>query len=282
MKRAILLCCFLFFNNLQGECATTLFPPLKPMLANPIQECGNTITSLADPFAGTSAKMPQPDIGEIEKSLFGRTYANQNITSRLSRIEKTLFSTTYPNANQTQRIDNIISNFNQMNKYPNISKNSLSKMEMQVFNECFALNNAQRRIERLEEEVFGAVQSGDFDSRYEALKMATKSLKKNTNILSNNDPFNSSGFSNMAPKSGWKGIASSMSGGMLGGSMTGFTPPISPFYNNYSGYNNSNNNLYPYRSGYNTQRGYRTNNGGYGYREDFTDYGCGTGVTILD
>lgn len=273
MKRVLLLCCFLFLNNNQGECAATLFNPLRQIHTNPIQDCRNSITNLADPYCKNSNTARQPDIIQIEKALFGRSYEKQNISSRLSRIEKSLFSTTYTNANQAQRIDNIISNFNQMKEYPNITKNVLTKMEKQVFNESFPLNNTKRRIERLEEEVFGAVQSGEINSRYEALKMATKSIR-NDNNNGNTDPFYSSNSSYTQPKTKWQGLASSINGGMSG-YMTGFTPQITPFYNNYR--NNCYN--YPYRSGYGNQTGYQSN---HGYYNGFSDYSSGTGVTILD
>lgn len=284
MKRTLILCLVLIMGRNAGECATTFFPPLQP--ANTISQMGRGITSLADPFASTP-DLNYPEISRIEQTLFGRAFPTQNITIRLSRIEKSLFTTTYPSSTNTQRIDNIISNFNQMNKYPNISRNELSRLESRVFNQAFPQSNAQNRIERLEQQVFGAVQSGELDSRYEALKIAAKTYNPNAIYAPNN----------IIPSNrGWKGVVSGlgnsllggnmMGGTMLGGTMTGFTPPINP-YNTYDNvytngnnrYNNYNSYANPYSPGYGMYKGYRSN---HGYYDGFQDYSSGAGVTILD
>lgn len=278
MNRAlILLCLVLFINETPGMCATTVFPPLQPINgANEIQDYSNSITSLPDQFVKPT-NADYPNITQIENSLFGKAYTHQNISTRLSRIEKSLFTTTYPSATTAQRIDNIISNFNQINKYPNISKNELSRIESKILKQTFPQNSAQRRIERLEQQVLGAVQTGDLNSRLETLKIAAKNSDKA-------DQFPPNTFTN----SGWKG---NLANGLLGGSgaMTGFTPPINPYYgnyNNYSGYNNNYgvNSLNPYSSGYGMYRGSGVNRGlgGYSYNENFSNCGSGTGVTILD
>lgn len=303
MKRTLILCLFLAMSETAGICATTFFPPLQPL--QPVQQVGgnnlaqnnnNSITSLPDPFVSpantpNTPNVNNPDISQIEQSLFGQSYVKQNISVRLSRIEKSLFTTTYPNSSVAQRIDNIISNFNQINKYPNISKNTLSKIESQVFSQNFPQNSAERRVERLEQQVFGAVQSGDLESRYEAVKMAAKSYSRNKR---NNDQY----FPNDMPQSGWKGLANNLGGAFFGGSMTGFTPPINPYNNYNNGYNNyssSYSNPDPYNSNFPSSytnsyanayqpgcgmyRGVRTN---HGYSDSFQNYSSGTGVTILD
>lgn len=274
MKRALILSLFLAATVQPVFCETTFFPPLQPVnQTNAIQDYGNSITSVPDPFVGNSAPNYN-DINRIEQSLFGRTYDNQNINLRLGRIEKSLFTTTYPSAPAAQRIDNIISNFNQMNKYPNISQNALTKMETKVFGQNFPQNNQQKRIERLEQKIFGAVQSGDMDSRYEALKIAMNTYNKN--IANGNYQMNY----NNAPQKGWRGVTNALGGNFMGGTMTGFTPPITPYYgNNMGAYGN------PFAGlGSGFYRGYGSNNGlgGYRYMDQYSNYGSGTGVTILD
>lgn len=226
MKRALILCLFLFMAEVPVFCDPTVFPPLRPMSdANGINNyTSNNITSVPDQFT-TPVNTNYTDITKIEQTLFGQTYENQNISIRLSRIEKNLFSKTYQNSNPTQRIDNIISNYKQINTYPNISKNVLSKIERQVFNQSFDKSNPKLRIERLESQLLGAVQSGDLDARYETIKLAAKAYNKNKGD-----------FSDMDTNTGWKGLSSTFGNSMFGGgTMTGFTPPISPVY---SGYNN--------------------------------------------
>lgn len=272
MRRFLILGLFFLMSGLVGNCSTTFFPPLLPVNQNEAAEqYENSITTVPDTFAKPQ-NTNYSDISQIEQTLFGQTYENQNISSRLSRIEKSLFSRTYQGASNAQRIDNIISNFNQINKYPNISKNELSRLESRIFNQSFSSNDPQRRIERLEQQVFGAVQNGDLDSRYEAIRMASKTYLRNNNF--NNYPQN-------LRQTGWKGVTNNLGNAILGGSMTGFTPPINPY--NY-GYNNSYNNYTnPYGS-YGNYRGYRANRGlgGFGYNDLFGGFTNGTGVTILD
>lgn len=276
MKRTLILCLFLVLSETSGICATTFFPPLQPLGNNSMQDYNNSITSVPDPFA-RPVNSSYPDVSRIEQSLFGRTFENENISLRLSRIEKSMFSTTYSGSSDSQRIDNIISNFNQINKYPNISQNELSRLESRIFSQNFAQDNPQRRIERLEQQLFGAIQSGSLISRYEAIKMAAKSYNRN-------NLYNSGGIM----QGGWKGLAANLGSSMLGGTMTGFTPPINPYSNYNYGANGLNNyyNTYanPYSGNSGIYRGMRTNRGlgGYSYHDCFNDFGTGTGVSILD
>lgn len=269
MKRALVLCLFLLVNGTCVKAAATFFPPLRPAgEVNPVQDINSSITSAADPFAGNS-DLNYSALNRIEQAMFGRVYAGLNITTRLSKIEKSLFNATYPSAPTNQRIDNIISNFNQINKYPNISRNGLSKLENKIFNQDFSQNSAQRRIERLEQQVFGAEQSGNLTTRYENLVVAVKYY--NTNPTNNYYP-------NSVASSGLRGMMNNMGNSMIGGSMTGMTPPMGPSYN---GYNDPFSSLNP---GGGIYRGYGVNNGlrGYRYQDDFENFGTGTGVKILD
>jgi len=293
MRRALILCLFLMLGQMSGNCATPFFAPLQPMNGAAVNSYGNNLANATTPYT-TQNSENYPDINKVENSIFGRTYANQNISERLSRIEKSLFTTSYPNASSAQRIDNIILNLNQINKYPNISRNELTKLEKKVLNQTYPQNSAERRIERLEQQLLGASQSGDMEARYETIKIAAKNY--NPNIASNDAIDN---FPMTPQRGGWRGITQALGGSMFGGSMTGFTPPIMPFnnnnytngygnnnYNNYSSnaYSNQNANSYTnpynaYPSGYGMYRGNRTN---HGYQDNYQSYGSGTGVTILD
>lgn len=267
MKRALIICMILVLSETAGYCDVTFLPPLQSINQNnSMQDYNNNITTLPDPFAKQNIANKQ-NLNSIEQSLYGRIFSMQNISIRLSRIEKTLFNKTYPNASEIQRLDNIISNYNQINKYPNISSNVLSRIESQVFNQRFPQYSPQRRIESLEQEMFGAVQSGDLSARYETLKIAAKNYRANN--YTNCNP-------NAIGQTGWKGIASAIGSSLLGGTMTGFTPQIDPYCNPddvYSSYMNT----YPNSSG--IYRGYRSN---HGYRDDYQNYGSSSKVTILD
>jgi len=270
MRRALILCLFLAMSQSIGFCASnSFFPPLQPLksteIGKPVQT-NNDITNLPDQFTNPASQNFQ-DISQIEQKLFGRNFVNQDIATRLSRIEKSLFAKTYSNSPYAQRVDNIISNFNQLNKLPNVSTVELSRLEYKLFKQNFPQVSPQQRIEKLEQQMFGAVQSGDYKSRYEALRMASKAYNK-----APKDPF--------AQKPGWTSLLGGNSG-----YMTGFTPPINP-YNSYNSYNSYQQD--PYMSNYQPRSGiYRGSSvdrglGGYSYNESFSDYGSGMGVTILD
>lgn len=279
MKRALIMCLLLFICQASGNCATSPFPllpplqPLKPLSGdNEVKNYTSNVTELPDPYAEKRSENPDVNylrINQVEKSLYGRTYNNQDITQRLARIEKSLFSKTYSNLPLVQRMDNIISNFNQVNQYPNISTNVLSRMETKVLSRTYVQSTTENRIERLEQKLFGAIQSGDIDARYEALRTAVNNYAPN-NIYPNI-------VQNGVPGRRFKGLTSSLGNSMWGGTMTGYTPPIDPLYgdnycDSYNAYTGLNN-------GYGMYQGNRTN---HGYSDHFQSYGGGAGVTILD
>lgn len=288
MQRLLILSLILAFSAQAGFCESIMFPPLQKAgdsniqsYTNNMPNCTNSITSLPDQFVKpTNTKVGELD--KIEMTLFGKSFSAQNTSKRLARIEQKLFAQNYSTASDDQRIDNIISNFNQMNKYPNISSGTLTKIERQVLNQTFEQNGAKRRIERLEEQMFGAVQSGDLTARYDAVKMAAQNYK-NRNLADTDNYFN--------PKAN---LRRGLSFGFGNGRMTGFTPNLNPFNNNTtscddfdSGYynpamynRNSYSNNYNPSSNYNYgssmgPRGFRTYNG-------TSSFGSGAGVTILD
>lgn len=150
-------------------------------------------------------------LAEIEQKLFGKIYSAKSLDNRLTRIEKRIFSESFNHLSNAQRLDNIINNFQKHQNNINISK--LSKLEKKIFGQEFILNNSEDRIERLEQKVFGAVQSGDLNTRIKTLEIASKN---NTNNLDEND-------------SKWSFIG----GNSMQGFPTGITPSISPYYNNY-------------------------------------------------
>lgn len=276
MKRALLIACLFLLISESSANSVPFFPPLQPIdRSAAVQDCNNNITSAPDPFV-TPSSFNLSALSRIEQSLFGRSFVSQNVSSRLSRIEKTLFNTTYPNSSAAQRIDNVISNFNQLNKYPNISKNTLSKIENKVFSQTFPQNSPDRRIERLEQQMFGAVQSGDITSRYQNLITASKKFNPDT-VINSYYPMPAGG-----PK--LRNVLGNLGNTMLGGSMTGFTPPIDPYGYGPNGNYSCNNPLAGLNSGGGIYRGSRVNNGlnGYSYNDSFSDFGTGTGVHILD
>lgn len=233
MKKAVIICLFFLLGGKSADCATTYFPPLQPLRGmNEAPSYNRNSQGSADSFATPSA-LDYPNIMKLERSLFGRT---------------------------------------------------------------FAQNNTQNRIERLEEQLFGAVQNGDIKSRYEAIQLAANAVRQNNYYYSN------------TKNNSLRGLAANIGSALLGGSMTGFTPQINPFYNNYS-YNNvyanpnrynyanpsmrayANPNTMPYSNPYTTNaypsnygisQGITTRGPGYSYYNGTSNVGTGMGVTILD
>lgn len=327
MKRALVLCLFLAASANMGMCSSAYFPPLQPLDGTksfttitppPTQNYNSSgITGLTDANPknaySQNAAVHYPKVDKIERALYGQIYAAQDITVRLARIEMSMFSTTYPASPLIQRVDNIVANFNQINQHKNISMNALSSMESKVFHQKYPQDTAQNRVERLEQQIFGAVQDGDITARYETLKTATTNY--NANQYAQNPYQNPFGpgdpFAQTANNQGrMKGVLGNLGNMLLGGggAMTGFTPSIDPLYNSYNGnngynsyngnngyngnnlyngyngnsngYNNYNNNAnLSSPNGYGLYNGNRTN---HGYSDIFKSYGTGSRVTILD
>lgn len=276
MKRAIIIFLLLLFGEMQGRCDADFYPAEQPISSDmqnyddqnqqdSSMEQNNSFNNFGN--YNNVNNTSNTNLSKIEYTLFGRSYENQNISMRLGRIEKSLFSKTYPNQSYDQRIDNIISNFNQINKMPNISKNDLNRLEAKAFNQNFTQLAPEQRVERLEEKIFGAAQSGDLKTRINNLKLATKF--NNGQSVNNLNPM---------MKTGWRGIAAGLGNAFSGGTMTGFTPPIGSTYDNY-GYS-------PYSGfgagGYGTNGGYSNGPGMRREYNGFSNFGTGMGVKILN
>lgn len=263
MRRTVILFIIYLLSADFVWCDVTFFPPLQPFGTN-----ANTPAALRNYNQANNADYQK--ITQIENSLYGKNFAYQDILIRLSRIEKNIFNKTYPSLPLSQRVDNIVANYNQSVEYPNISKNTLSKMEMKIFGRNFNGEPQETRIKRLEQQMLGAVQSGNITTRYETLK--TLAGNYNSNQYSPNYYSNSLS----GTQGGWKGILGSLGGMLLGGNgvMTGFTPSIDSYYTApYNSY------ISPGNPGWGYYNGYRTNSG---YYDRFNNYGSQTRVTVLD
>ena len=157
----------------------------------------------------------------------------------------------YNNAYPRRRI------FNNNRYYTMSSLSDLGALEKYTLNRNYSRESDLQRLERLEMQAFGAIQSGDINSRYDNVRSA---------ILSR-------------PKQNYKTSFWQNVGNFFGGQLTGFTPSLDndPFFSNSSfastpyptTYGNSNITQFsgPFGSGY------RLNNYG---------TGSGCGVKILD
>ncbi len=190
-----------------------------------------------------------------ERTILGRTYEHQDADIRLSRLERAVFNRIHPHLSYDQRLDNLILNASN-NSTIGIPQNNLSKMEQRVLNRTFGMDTTKNRIERLEENMFGAVQSGDLVARYETLNRASTSYKAPV-------------VYNTQPSTGWRRTVGNM---IMGGTVTGMTPPLHAGMDPYSDFID---NRAPGGRAH-----YHTGNRGWGYGGQ--SIGTRTGVTILD
>ena len=130
----------------------------------------------------------------------------------------------------------------------------MSELEKYTLNRTYQNDTLMRRLQRLEMETFGAVQDGDYYTRYNAVQSAIYSR----------------------PKQNYKKTLLRNIGDYFAGQMTGFTPQIQ----NYTTPNNSYS-YYPSTFGNTYETGYSNP---WGQRYQYNNYGTGSssGIQILD
>ncbi|MCQ2739606.1 MAG: hypothetical protein MJ237_05190 [bacterium] len=157
-----------------------------------------------------------------------------------------------------------VGHINKRHEYlPKIPNENLSALEKYSLNRTYPKENTLRRLERLENNAFGAVQYGDILNRYRNVESAL--LSRPTNY----GQYKRSALGTLAD--------------YFGGRLTGYTPQInqnsafSPYsYNNYGS-------IYPSQN-YGTQRIDQFSNGifGGGYSIRNQAFGNGSSIRILD
>lgn len=240
MKKVFLILCIIIFPL--KACAVDYekdgFPPLKPE-QNSVKTLGKK----------ASNKLNYAKITQAEKTILGQTYENQNIDVRLNRLERTVFNRTYPNMSYEQRMNNIIVNYknNKFTENSSMAK-KLGKMENKVFNRKFSEDTTENRISRLEEQIFGTIQSGDLNSRYSTL---TKAISHYNSPAAYSTALPDDPYFALPPTSGGiRSLAGSFTNYMnrrFVGMPTGYSPQIySPYVNGYHGYNGTYSGYDPY------------------------------------
>lgn len=142
---------------------------------------------------------------------------------------------------------------------------NLNKLEKKIFDRTYEDELDENRVARLEEQIFGTIQSGDLFHRYSVLQKAVPKYGKRTYTTTSFAPY---GGMPVTSCGGWRGLAGSLGNffnGGYAGYPTGFSPQItSPYINDY---------------GPDYQRGYYTN---HGWGINNSNYGAGSRVHILD
>ena len=146
----------------------------------------------------------------------------------------------------------------------------ISRLENKYFNRTYKYDTPEERISRLEEQMFGARQTGDLKKRLSMLQ------KANSHMNYGNDAYAPSYYAPpIVAGSGWKSMLHSFGDYMMGGVPTGITPQMDPAYMDYF---EAERNAMKFNDGGNS--GYvRTNHGWSGFN---TKRGTTTGVTLID
>lgn len=257
----------------------TTITPLQPPIGN-----GNSYPNYQN-YQNDS----YPKITQIEGVIFNRTFVNDDIYNRLNRIETKMFKRTNPNMDLAQRVDIITQSINPASM-SNIPLDSLAKIEYKLFNRSYVNDDVETRVIRLEKEMLGAMQQGELEERYAVIASAAKHYNAFPvdNYNGNNQQYQKFQQPYIASNNtgGGGGILHNVLSSLIGGTLTGFTPPItdsyggycsSPYMNNPYTQNNWSQNLFPGSSaGFNSAL--QTNTG---YSNYSKNYGTGSGAHVI-
>ncbi|MDD3594425.1 MAG: hypothetical protein PHX18_07350 [Candidatus Gastranaerophilales bacterium] len=225
-------------------------------------------------------------LDDMEQRLFAKTFAQENNYKRLNRIENKIFNKTFSELPVNIRIQNILEAINN-NKTNDMAIRYLDFAESQIFSRTYPQNDPSERLERLEIQVFGAVQPGNILSRIENIKRATTNVASGGYGLQYVKPYNNyttAPIVDNQPKK--KSLFQSLAPVIIPflGNYTNTAPnsySYGPYDQTYSSYNNYNpNNNYMQFGGMGSNSYNSSRNGA---RNDFgNNYGIGGGVRILE
>ncbi|OGI22786.1 MAG: hypothetical protein A2287_05935 [Candidatus Melainabacteria bacterium RIFOXYA12_FULL_32_12] len=183
------------------------------------QNIGNVLDS-DELISADNSATDYPAVTQLEIKVFHEAFVRENIYSRLNRLESKVFGTTFSSQSLADRLDRlksaidpnaddlaydektstIYSTHNGSTIYTNVSV-----LEQKVFGQSFDNELVSLRLERLEKKIFGAIQSGMFDTRISRLNNAVENTsgqsgnlpgQPNQNYLGNNGMQDNSFFSN--------------------------------------------------------------------------------------
>ena len=167
----------------------------------------------------------------------------------------------------------------------NLNSGQLSKIERKVFGRTYVGDDATNRLQRLESNVYGAIQRGDERNRLTRLSSATQNYSNkypeyayNNSYYNYNNYYNNPYYNRYTPYRPYNRLPRlrNVIRNLRNGSLTGYTPPLSNSFNNsmssslgnYLGYNNTQNSYYNPGFGYsNSQNSYYNN--GYSWSNNY-------------
>lgn len=127
-------------------------------------------------------------LSKFENSIWGFEYSKDDAQKRLSRIERNVFGVTHENLTIEQRIKKINESLG-FESYEDSIKNAyeidqteiaginypqIDKLEYQMFSTTYEKENIYKRLERLEQKIFGSAQEGNLASRTDRLQAYIK------------------------------------------------------------------------------------------------------------
>ena len=212
-----------------------------------------TFTVYEPPEAQQNVYNSYPKITKLEHIILKKTYEQENIEDRLNRLEQKVCSKTFDGSDLAWRVDNITNRIDQSELY-DISSKDLSNIEKRILGKSYKKDNLQNRLSRLEYQIFGATQSGKPDERYETILTASNHYTNFSNEITN--PLNNFSSSTISSTGGIKNAFKNAFNSITSvGSITGYTPPISPY-------------------GFNMPYGFDPRYGTYGPRNNFYSHKC--------
>ncbi len=132
-------------------------------------------------------------IGNVEYSLWGYEYKKEADVDRIGRIEKQLFGEENTKNTPQERMEKINETLgiatekesfsigkvlekleaDELASDPSISYPVIDKLEKEFLNKQFTHESIYKRLDRLEKRVYGAIQTGDLDSRVARLSASS-------------------------------------------------------------------------------------------------------------
>lgn len=129
-----------------------------------------------------------PMVTKIEQNIFHQTFEGEDIYQRLSRLERSLYKKSFDNEALSDRVDRLSAQAN-ISDFPAFLLADIERLERQNLSRTYPEEAPESRLERIEYQLLGAAQSGDYEER--VLRLQTISQKKSIDDYFASDPTSS-------------------------------------------------------------------------------------------
>lgn len=131
-----------------------------------------------------------PMVTKIEQNIFNQTFEGEDIYQRLSRLERSLYKKSFDNEALSDRVDRLSAQAN-ISDFPAFLVTDIERLERQNLSRTYPEETPEARLERIEYQLLGAAQSGDYEERVHRLQ--TISQKKSIDDYFASEPPSSYG-----------------------------------------------------------------------------------------